>query len=632
MINRIVYSIFCIGMLGISTLLGVCFFFIHDQSVNFSALEQYNPGMPTIVLDDQGKEWARFQLDRREPVPLSLMPDHVKNAFIAAEDWHFFDHCGISWRGVVRSVLVNMYYGRRAQGASTITQQLVRLLFFDAEKTFTRKLKEQLYALLVEQQFTKEHILQTYLNHIYFGCGIYGVEAASQRFWGKSVCNLVPHESATLAAIICSPSYYCPLLYPHSAQRRRNIILGSMYKLGYISEALYQESLAIPVITVEKKDTPCIAPHVKELLRIQLEDMVGKKALYSDGLIVYTTLNTAIQKNAERAFVRHIKRLRQERNLPFDGGLISFDCVTGDIKALVGGFDFASSKFNRAFHAQRQMGSVFKGMIYAAALEAGLSFTDIEIDEPFTMQQGNSTWTPQNYTEKFEGPITHAYALSHSNNIVLIKVLLKIGVQRVIEMVKRCHISAVCHPYPSLALGCIDATLKETAAMFNIFANNGIYVEPTLLQSVKDRWGRKIYKRPRIQPDKILHSHISGQITKVLGLGMERLRKKFAGQWIDAEAISKTGTTNDCRTCWLVAATPTITTGICIGCDDNRSMGKHTYPVQTAFPIWLDLNRCITHQRKKFLYDPTLQEVTINERTGAYTDDMDDSETITILV
>jgi len=631
MIGRVVYSFFCGVILLGAAALGALFFFIHNQNIDFSRLEHYNPGKPTLLLDDQGKEWARFQLDRREPIILAQVPEHLKYAFIAAEDWHFFDHHGISWRGMARSLLVNMYYGRRAQGASTITQQLVRLLFFDAEKTFTRKLKEQIYALLVEQQFTKDYILQTYLNHIYFGCGIYGVEAASIRFWGKSASDLMPHESATLAAIICSPNNYCPLLYPHSAQRRRNIILGSMHKLGYLSQEEYESSCLIPVTTIERSDEPCLAPHVKELLRLQLEDMFGKKALYSNGLVVYTTLNSAMQKNAERAFTRHINRLRTEKEQPFDGGLIAFDTATGDIKALVGGFDFATSKFNRVWHAQRQMGSVFKGMLYAAALEMGHSFVETAIDEPLNIVQGNSTWSPQNYNEKFEGCMTWAYALSRSNNIVAIKTLLAIGVQRVVDMVKRCHITSVVHPYPSLALGCVDATLKETAAMFNIFANNGCYIEPVLLHCVKDCWGRKLYKSPVVRADQVLQPRISGQVTKVLGLGMARLQKKSGSNWIDAQAIAKTGTTNDFRTCWFIGATPTLTTGIYIGCDDNRSMGKYVYPVQTAFPIWLDFNRCITHTRKTFLYDPTLQEVTIHERTGKHVSD-DDPQAITILI
>lgn len=623
MINNFFHYCLIIFVCVIACVLGICFFLMHNHVIDFSRLEHYNPGKPTIILDDQGVEWARFQLDRRDPIVLSEIPPHLIHAFLAAEDWYFFDHHGLSWRGVLRSLFVNISHRRKAQGASTITQQLVRLLFFDSQKTFVRKFKEQICALLVEQQFTKEHILQTYLNHIYFGCGIYGVEAASQRFWGKSVRDIDLHESATLAAIICCPNNYCPLLYPHSAQRRRNIILNSMYKQGYISDEEYQKACATPISTIEKSDAPCIAPHAKEYLRIYLEELVGKKRLYSDGLTVQTTLNSITQKNAQRAFKRHIQRLRQERGLPFDGGLLAIEPSTGDIKALVGGFDFDTSKWNRALYAQRQMGSVFKGIVYAAALEAGLLLTDTEIDEPLILQQGNTQWKPQNYNERFEGIMTRAYALSHSNNIVTIKTLLKVGAEPIAKMAKRCHLSGITHAYPSLALGCVDATLKETTAMFNIFANNGIYIEPTLVVSVKDQWGRKLYKRPPLKSEIILHPRISGQVTKVLSLGMERLQKKWASNWINADAIAKTGTTNDFRTCSFIGATPTLTTGVSIGCDDNRSMGKNTYPVHTAFPIWLDLNRNINHYGKTFVYDPTLQEICINERTGITTNKQD---------
>ncbi len=207
---------------------GAAYYVLSNYTVDFSPLAHYNPGHPSILLDDQGNEWGRFQLDRREPIPLDAMPLHVRNAFIAAEDWDFFKHGGISYKGIIRSLLVNLRCGRKKQGASTITQQLVKLLFFDSAKTYKRKIKEQIYAVLVEKQFTKEQILETYLNHVYFGFGIYGVEAASQRFWGKHAAQLSIDESATLAAIIRSPGHYCPITLPDAAKKRRNIILQSM--------------------------------------------------------------------------------------------------------------------------------------------------------------------------------------------------------------------------------------------------------------------------------------------------------------------------------------------------------------------------------------------------------------------
>ncbi len=188
---------------------GIGVFFAHNKCIDFSALAHYDPGTPSVLLDDEGIEWARFQLDRREPIAYAAMPNHLINAFIAAEDWSFFTHSGISWRGIFRSTLVNLYHGRIVQGASTITQQLVKLLFLDSKKTFTRKIKEQCSAFLVEQQFSKQQILETYLNHVYFGHGIYGVEAAAQRFWGIHAADVSLDQAAILAAIVRSPRTYC---------------------------------------------------------------------------------------------------------------------------------------------------------------------------------------------------------------------------------------------------------------------------------------------------------------------------------------------------------------------------------------------------------------------------------------
>jgi penicillin-binding protein 1A len=628
----IIYCFYLLFLVG-ALLFGAYISIFYNHGIDFALLEQYSPGRPSIVLDEAGCEWARFQLDKREPIVLTDMPVHLINAFIAAEDWQFFSHCGISWRGVLRSIMVNCLRGRRSQGASTITQQLVRLLFFDAQKSFTRKIKEQICALLAEQQFTKEHILHMYLNHIYFGCGIYGVEAASQRFWGKSVMALEIHESATLAAIICAPNRYCPLLYPLSAQRRRDIVLGSMYKLGSISADEYTDALTHSVCMSPKKEE-MLAPHLKESLRIQLEALVGKKMLYAGGLIIQTTLNKNMQSIAQRVFKRQITHLRSERHLPFDGGMLTIDTLTGAIKAYVGGYDFDDSKFDRVRLAERQIGSTFKVLIYAAAMMAGKKFTDTACDEPFSLvEQNGTTWSPRNYNRRFEGEMTLAYALSRSNNIVAIKTLLDVGIDLIIDLAGRAHLHAFLPPYPSLALGCVDATLLSVVGMFNIFANNGTYVEPYILVSIKDCWGNKLWKRSPILPEHIIDSRVAGQVTKVLASGMDRLYKFFPGRWPSSvEAISKTGTTNDSRTCWFMGSTPTVTTGVYIGCDDNRPMGKNIFPVHTAFPIWLDFNSAITHHRTQFVYDPALKEVVVDERTGSVVADGKGSSAMRVMV
>ncbi len=565
------------------------------------------------MLDDEGNEWARFQLDKRKPTSIEHIPQHAINAFIAAEDWNFFKHHGISIKGILRSILVNLYYGGKVQGASTITQQLVKLLFFEQKKTFSRKVKEQLYALLVELQFSKGQILQTYLNHIYFGCGIYGVEAASQRFWQKSAKDLTLRQAATLAGIVRSPGNYCPLIYPLSAQKRRNTVLRKMRRLKFITQEEYELAAGDVVRTKEAREPMRLAPHVKEQIRQFLEKIVGKKALYSDGLTIKTTLNTTIQQQAERAFKEHCEQL--QKTIPgVDGALISIDVKTGGIRALVGGYDFATSKFNRALQAKRQLGSVFKPLVYAVAVEQGAKFSDTQVDEPLEIMQGTTIWSPNNFDMKFRGQMSLAYALSHSNNIVAIKTFLNTGIMPVIELAKKCRLQGQLNPYPSLALGCIESTLQEAVGMFNIFANHGVYVKPHLISWVKDQWGTKIYKHEHEQ-ERVMSSKVSGQVAKVMELGLKRVRKRFK-IWPNAQVISKTGTTNDSRTCWFTGSTPTLTTAIYIGRDDNGSMGGNVYPIKTALPIWLALNGSIEHAQKEFVFDPLLKEVLIHAKSG----------------
>ncbi len=629
LLRSILFYIFTFFMLVIAAVLGAFFFVAHNHIVDFSMLEHNNPGRPSILLDDEGNEWARFQLDRREPIRFDQMPEHLINTFIAAEDWDFFNHSGISWKGIIRSILVNAYYARKVQGASTITQQLVKLLFFDSQKTFKRKIKEQLYALLIERQFTKKQILQTYLNNVYFGCGIYGVEAASQRFWSKHAHELSIDEAAVLAGIIRSPGRYCPLLYPLSCEKRRNIVLRKMLRLGFISQEEYEKAEE-KLLVIEKGTHQACAPHLRESIRIFLEELVGKATLYGGGLRIQTTVNRKIQMIAQQAFHDECSRLRQERGKNVDGALIAIDCKTGAIKALVGGFDFATSKFNRALQARRQIGSVFKVVVYAAALQEGMTFTDTEIDEPFELVQGNQIWHPNNVDKRFSGQVTLAYALSHSNNIVAIKTLLRVGVHKVIALAKKCRIGAVFHPYPSLALGCVDATLQEAVGMFNVFANNGMYVEPHSIAWVKDQWGTKIFKIS-LAKEQVLSSQIAGKVASVLRLGVNRVRKIFGKKWIQSEAIGKTGTANNFRTNWFVGSTPTLTTAVYIGYDDNHSMGKNIYPLHTVLPIWLRLNKAVEISQQTFTYDPALHEVVINERTGMHAR-RGDPGAITILI
>src|SRR3990167_87886 len=612
--TRFLTLLFIICFLTGSLFLGAVSFIWQNHIIDFSALEYYNPGRPSILLDDEGNEWARFELDRRDPLPYSDIPQHLIQAIIATEDRNFFNHYGISIRGILRSMAINLYKRKFVQGASTITQQLVRLLFFDARQTVSRKVKEQIVALLVEKQFTKEQILQTYLNHVCFGCGIYGVEAAAQRFWAKSARDITIAEAAILASTLKNPSRYCLINSIENVRNRRDTMLAIMKRMGFITQLQYEQALHEPIEVIQRDSAP-IAPHFKEAIRIFLESEIGKARLYCGGLTIQTTLNMPTQRAASRHFNRQFTILRKRLSDKIDGGLLSVDPQTGEIRALIGGYDFETSKFNRALQARRQMGSIFKPLVFACALKQGASFADVDKDEPIDLLFEGTTCSPRNYTRAFEGDMTLARALSMSINTITAKIFLRAGADKIVDLAKKCHLANDLAPYPSLALGCLDVTIKQAVGALSVFANDGYYVEPHMLKWIKDEFGTKIYRFEQARK-RVLEPRIVGQVAKVLSIGITRYLKTFKVDDFKSEAFGKTGTTNDSRTCWFCGSTPQLMTVIYAGCDDNSALGQNVYPLSTIFPIWLNLYKVVDREGHRFTYDPSLKETIINWKTG----------------
>ncbi len=619
------YSVFFIVCMGF----GALCFFLHNHTIDFSSLQQDSSAKPSILLDHLGEEWGRFQFDKREYVLLELIPQHLIQAFLVTEDRAFFEHPGISFRGILRSIIVNLYSGKKVQGASTITQQLVRLLFFNSKKTFSRKIKEQMYAVLVERACSKEQILEAYLNSVYFGYGIYGVQAAAQRFWGKDVTDISLDQAAVLASVMKSPQKYSPIHATNNVSQRRNMILNMMLDHQMISRQQFIQAQLEPV-TIKDPEFNVIAPHLKETIRIFMEDLVGRQKLYTGGLTIRTTIDKNMQQASQQAFESHVAKLKKSYNDEIDGGLITMDTKTGEIRALIGGYDFKKSKYNRALQAKRQMGSIFKVLVYAAALEAGLKLSDVEIDEPFELVQNGTLWSPKNYDNRFLGIMTRAYALSRSNNIVAIKTLLQIGVHKVIEMARRCKISAIIKPYPSIALGCIDTSVLEVVGSFNVIVNHGKYVQPHFISWVKNGLGQKIYKTKTCQ-EQVIDPAITGSIARVLTFAVERLKNTIKVPWMGGQALGKTGTNNDFRTCWFCGATSELTTAIYIGCDNNESLGQNMFGSKVAFPIWFQFHEKIAKPGTNFYYDPKLYERSINWRTGRDSQDFSNPDVVTLL-
>jgi len=603
--------------------------FEHDW-IDFSKIELVSRQfLPSIVLDDNGDELLRFEVDKREDITFDKIPDVLVKAFLAAEDHKFFSHSGISYKGILRSFLVNLYHMRVKQGASTITQQVAKMMFLTRQRKLVRKIKEVFLAFQLERHLTKEQIFELYVNNVYFGGGIYGVEAASRRFWNKSAIDLSLDEAAILAAIPKSARIYSPLNSIANATKRRNAILKSMI----LTPKQLDEAINKEVSICDRIVGSSIKLYMQEYIRQFVEQKFGKDILYKNGYKIKTSINKDWQNLAEELFKNKIESLRKVASKNINGGMLSIEPETGKIRVCIGGYDFKESQFNRAFQAVRQMGSAFKPIVYTSAILANLDMDTVMVDEPIEMELPGcpKKWIPRNWTNKFEGEMTLARALSFSNNIVTIKALLNVGIDKVLDLSEKFKIKRSLMPYPSLALGTAEATVEEATSSFNVFANNGFYVKPYMIEWIKDDVGKKICEY-EIHKERIIDSITNSKMVNALGLRLNLFKKRYGSKnWIQSEVIGKTGSTNEATTTWYVGASPELTTSIYIGRDDNKPMGKKVFGSQTTFPVWLDFYRRINFTKKNFYIDPSLEEVFIDWNTGKKSKDKNDSDVVAIL-
>lgn len=609
-----VKHLFLFSFLVVLGFFGALFLYGNTFSlIDLDVLTSHDYDRPTIVLDSSGKELFRFAREYRKPVLLSHVSPHLIHAFVAAEDRKFFAHRGISWRGIARAILINLRAGRVAQGASTITQQLVKMRFFSNNRTFERKIREQFVALLVEGLYSKEQILEAYMNHVYFGAGAYGVEAAAQKFWNKSSADLTPAEAATLAGIVKSPQGYCPLYNSKRSQERRNVVLSSMQQCGYLSEEAAEEAKKEPVLARGVfVDAAMVSGHVREMIRLQLEQQFGRTALYTEGFSVQTTIDAVMQERAEKTFGEHVSRLRAIKK-EIDGSLIILDGQSGGIRVLVGGYDFSDSQFNRAVQAHRQLGSLIKPVVYATAIdELGVSFMDTRIDEPLEAVYG---WSPRNVTRRFDGQMSLAHALVVSNNIIPVRLFFEIGARPIIELAKRMGLPGPFEPYPSLALGCTECSPSDVAAMFNAFAQQGVYKKPHIIVWVKNAAGKKVYRFVS-EERSALSWKTSSQVLWVLRLIGKRISRLRPRTWIAGDFACKTGTTNQQRSCWFAGATPRYTGVVYLGADTNDSLEGVVYSGRHAMPLLVDALRPFSFAEDRFYHSPELASVKIDAKTG----------------
>ncbi|MBO5605540.1 MAG: PBP1A family penicillin-binding protein, partial [Acidaminococcaceae bacterium] len=526
-------------------------------SISDSAMEEgLVPDAVSQFYDNENAViYTTASAEHRLPVKLDKIPKHVQAAFVSIEDNRFYEHSGIDYRGTFRALVSNIM-GQEVQGGSTITQQLAKNAFLTQERTLSRKVKEAFLARQLENKYTKDEILNMYLNQIYFGEGAYGVESASLKYFGKHVQDISLAEAAALAAIPKSPNYYDPMENPKANKERRDIVLDQMVKYGHITQADAQKAKAEDV-KIRKEEsagkTKDLRSYFFDYISQQIIDKYGADALYKGGLKIYTTLDSSLQSKAESS-IRYLPDIwtdDPDHLTQPQVGLVAIDPTNGYIKAMVGGR--GQDKFNRAVLAQRQPGSAFKPFVYLTAMDNGMNAATMVDDKP--LQIGG--WAPQNSSGSFHGTVTLRTALSRSYNIPAIRVALKVGTTKVMNMAKACGITTLVEdgPYtdnnPAMALGGLTKGVSplEMAAGYGTIANNGVYNQPVSIIKIVDRNGKVIFEHKH-SPKQVVSAKAAYQTTDMLKDVL--ISGTAGGSGIGRPAAGKTGTTDYSKDAWFV--------------------------------------------------------------------------------
>jgi len=573
-------------------------------------LQTIEPAIKTLVFSADGDTLREFYRQNRVPVHLDEVPPILVNAVLATEDREFYDHYGITIRGFARAMIANVRERRAAQGGSTLTMQLARSLFLHHRKEWTRKVREILLALQIERTYTKDEILEMYLNTIYFGPA-YGVEAAAQAYFDKSVRDVTPGEATLLAGVLNNPGYYSPYRHLDRAYARRAVVLRNLVRQGHLTPETAEEIGKTEVVLSGSGDDDRLAPYFVEQVRQYLEANYGVKKLYEDGLRVYTTLDAKLQRHAETNLEGHLRTLEEkeeyletravydslyadvdseERPLPqyLQGALVFMDVRTGEVRAMIGGRDYRTSKFNRATQAQRQPGSVFKPFLYAAALERGWTPASVLLDTPVEVNTGSDElWRPVNFSGDFKGPVSLRFALANSINVPAVRLILELGTQPVIDMAGRMGLDRDRLPdVYSLALGAGETRLIDLVSAYSAFANHGIRTQPLLIRRIEDSRGEVLEENIPYQEEAI------DEATNFLVVDLMRTAlKEGTGRSATnyefyRDGAGKTGTTDEYSDAWFVGFTPDIVGGVWVGFDQKRTMGRRKTGAVMALPIW----------------------------------------------
>ena len=710
-ILRLLYGMILLAFLGAGILTGLYLSLAIDLP-EVEALEDYQPSVVTEIYAEDNSPIGQLYLERRKLVSANEIPVYFKQAVIAIEDKSYYSHFGIDIQRILTSSIINLVHMRVVRGASTITQQLSKLLFLTPEVSYERKIKEAILAIQIERHYSKERIFTFYANKINLAHGNYGIASAAEFYFRKPVRELTLSECALLAAIIKRPMRYSPLVNPKEAVQRRNLVLSEMRRDGYITKAQMEAAQKEPLVIVGKELDKNFAGYFVEMIRQHLQRNFSNRQIFSEGLKVYTTLDRNLQESAERSIHEGLRsfdkrrgwrdklenvlkdpgarletykhpdwrdkpeenavmtglvmasdlkearvrigeysgiltmegvawtrrktmpallergdlaqfrvvkineaqkrlELKLEQEPAIQGSLLAIENKTGAIRAMVGGFDWERSKFNRAVQAKRQTGSIFKPFVYTAAILAGMSPDDTVLDEPITIVSDIGVeYSPLNYDEKFRGPITLRKAIAESINVPAVRVALQVGIPAVIQTARKFGITSELYPYPSTALGACEITLFELVSAFSTFPNDGYRVEPYFINRIEDYHGN-VLEEHRNRIHEVIPADVSRTMVSMLR-GVVEFGTSRKAKSLNAEIGGKTGTTNDFTDAWFIGFTPSLTAGVWIGYDEKKSLGEKQTGSEAALPIWIVFmtDYLKLHPRERFPADtsPYLSE------------------------
>lgn len=561
------------------------------------------PPQSSVVFARDGSLIGQIGQQWRTSISIRTLPAHVHEAFVAIEDHRFYQHDGVDVVGIAGALRDNIMGGRR--GASTITQQLVGNMHPDiidrSDRSLGRKIREQQAAREMEKRYTKEQILEAYLNQISFGRNFYGIETAARHYFGKSAARLTLAEAATLAGVVQGPALYDPVRHPDRARARRNVVLDRMAQLGYIDDADASAAKTEPLRTAPELGMTAAAPYLVDLVRRQAEREgipVGE-----GGYRIHTTIDPVMQASAVHALeegvqriegssgYRHPTRANRARGSTdyLQGAVVVIDASSGEILALTGGRDFAESPFNRAVTAMRQPGSAFKPFVFAAAIADSMPANEMLADTAITIRLAHGQiYAPENSDRRFAGPLTMREALSRSRNTTAVELGQRVGMDTVIATARRLGIETPILPYPASAIGASEVRLLDLVRAYSAFANLGGRVEPQAIRRIEDRQGRTVYAHVAQAPQFVLDPRVAFIVRDMLRDAAERGTGTAARRAVPAHVpvAGKTGTTNDNADVWFVGMTPEVVAGVWLGFDRPRTIAAGAGGGTLAAPIW----------------------------------------------